>query len=616
VFLYFYQFVGKDLTGIIQFKSVVLGGLLLNLLILGGCGQLATKTSPEQQTSSPKTVSDDSTQARASQDELNLSSIDLSPEDMYRVLLAEMLVVKGDVHSGYKVMFEVATRTRSPQLAERTFKLSMATYDLKAIASAAALWREVSPQQPLAWKASYIMQARDGKIQEALSSWDRFQALSPNDLVHDLMETGVRMTQAVQPENGMAFLQQLHQKFPQEVVMNYVLGMAAEAYKEFDVAIEQLEKTLQRLPLLDPAKIDAALKQQLYRESHHLLASAYLKSGQSDLGLVRLAKYMQANGQDWEFQERYARMEVKVGRFNSAEARYLKVVKNEPEASTSKLSAALLMLEREAYDEAETLLLELENVMPYRSSALYYLGLAAQRQQRLGAAKQYFQQITTNDYLLDARLHMAEIDFPKVGLAKTLESLDAISVTDVSDQVKLLQAKAIFYKKAGKKQKSIMLYDQAIALQEKKVELYLMQAMLFYDLSLFEQYEANLKQALDIDGDDVEILNALGYFYAEQKRELAYAQQLLEKALLLAPNRYYILDSRGWLAYQQGRYQEAESYLRQAFKLQVDEEVLVHLIQTLWKMERFKEAKKLWVDYKDQFPQNEVLQSLIINLRQ
>jgi len=143
-----------------------------------------------------------------------------------------------------------------------------------------------------------------------------------------------------------------------------------------------------------------------------------------------------------------------------------------------------------------------------------------------------------------------------------------------------------------------------------------MQAMLFYDLSLFEQYEANLKQALDIDGDDVEILNALGYFYAEQKRELAYAQQLLEKALLLAPNRYYILDSRGWLAYQQGRYQEAESYLRQAFKLQVDEEVLVHLIQTLWKMERFKEAKKLWVDYKDQFPQNEVLQSLIINLRQ
>jgi len=134
VFLYFYQFVGKDLTGIIQFKSVVLGGLLLNLLILGGCGQLATKTSPEQQTSSPKTVSDDSTQARASQDELNLSSIDLSPEDMYRVLLAEMLVVKGDVHSGYKVMFDVATRTRSPQLAERTFKLSMATYDLKAIA--------------------------------------------------------------------------------------------------------------------------------------------------------------------------------------------------------------------------------------------------------------------------------------------------------------------------------------------------------------------------------------------------------------------------------------------------------------------------------------------------
>lgn len=614
VFLHFYQIMGKDLSGLVVFKPVILRILLLVIgLILSGCAQLKPKAESGSEPGAAQPQSASKPMA-SPQPEKDMAQIELTAAEMYRVMLAEMLVVKGDVRTGFSVMHDVAALTRQPELAERAFKLSMATYDLASIASAAALWRDVSPEEPLAWKASYIMQARDGRVDEAISSWSRFQQLSGQDLVHVLMETGVRVTQAVPAGHGLVFLQQLRQKYPQSLVMHYVLGMASEAYKQYALAIKQLESTIAQINSETSHEMGSELRQQLYRESYYLLANAYLKSGQSELGLVRLADYIKAHPKDWKFQERYARMEVKVGRFDLAESRYLKVVENEPDANTSKLSAALLMLEREAYDEAEALLVELESVLPYRSSALYYLGVSAQRQQKLTQAKRYFQQITTRDYLLDARLHMAEIDFPNVGLVKTLEALDAIEVTEVDDKVKLLQAKAIFYNKAGEKQKSIVVYDQAIALQDQKVELYLMQAMLFYDLALFEQYEANLKQALAIDGDDVEILNALGYFYAEQQREFVYAQQLLDKALTLAPNRYYILDSRGWLAYQQGHYQEAEKFLSRALALQVDEEVLVHLIHTLWKLDRREEAKKLWVEYRNQYPQNEVLQTLILDL--
>lgn len=581
-----------------------------------GCSQLSPKPnemSTSDQVQSP-VQSENATQSSLAEE--NSVDLLLSPQDMYRVLLAEMLVGKGEAQAGYELMYLVALKTRNPQLTERTFKLSMMTYDLNAISQASHLWREVSPEEPLAWKASYIMQAREGDIDSAVASWNRFHALTTNSLAFDVMESVVRLTQAVQPENGMAFLQQLYQQFQPAVVVDYALGMAAEAYKQYDMAIKQLQKTLVKLSSEVSDEQEAQLNEQLYRESNHLLANAYLKSGQSELGLVRLADYAKKHANDAKFQERYARLEVKVGQLDLAEARYMRVIKNEPDAHTSKLSAALLMLEREAYAKAEPLLQQLMSVMPYRSSALYYLGLASQRQQKWDQAKQYFKQITTDDYLVDARLHMAEIDFAKVGLDKTIEELDALVLNEVADQVKILQAKAIFYNRAGEKQKSIVIYDQAIALQDQKIELYLMQAMLFYDLSLFDQYEANLKQALAIDANDVEVLNALGYFYAEQKRELSYAQQLLEKALLLAPDRYYILDSRGWLAYQQGRYQEAESYLSQAFQQQVDEEVLIHLIYTLWKLERYDEAKKLWVNYRAQFPNNEVLQNLIVDLMQ
>lgn len=605
---------GKDLFGFDVLKSVVFrAALLMTGLVLSGCAQLEPRadapTKADFEESAPSAKQQSVSKVDSVQDS---AKIELTAAEMYRVMLAEMLVVKGDVRSGFKIMQEVSTMTRQPELAERTFKLSMATYDLAAIASAAKLWRDVSPDEPMAWKASYIMQARDGRIDEAVSSWHRFHQLSGQNLVHDLMESGVRVTQAVPSKHGMAFLQQLQRKYSQSQVMHYVLGMAAEAYKQYDMAIKHLEITIAEI---DQNDFDGqvAYKNQIYRESHYLLANAYLKSGQAETGLARLRDYIEQHPKDWKFQERYARMEVKVGHFDLAEARYLKVIKNEPSANTSKLSAALLMLEREAYDKADALLIELESVLPYRSSALYYLGVSSQRQNQLVSAKRYFQQITTRDYLLDARLHMAEIDYPQVGLNQTIEALDAIEVTEVEDKVKLLQAKAVFYSKSGEKQQAITAYDQAIALQDQNIELYLMQAMMFYELAQFEQYEANLKQALAIDQDDVEILNALGYYYAEQK-ELLYAKQLLDRALVLAPNRYYILDSRGWLAYQQGHYKEAEEFLSKAFNLQVDEEVLIHLIQALWKLDRHAEAKELWVAYRNQFPQNEALQTIILDL--
>lgn len=592
-------------------KNISQGFLVLTLTLLlglGGCSQ-----SP-QKPSEPSTAKVEVNQSPVEEVEKLSKATPMSADSMYKIMLAEMLVQRKQASAAFSILYPVAQKTRDPKLAERAFQLSMATFDMNVIKEAANFWREVEPDEAVPWKASYLMAVREGAVDEAVSLWQQYQTLSKPNLNQDLVAASERVPQTASVQNGLAFFNKLKQIYPKEAAVYFAYGAAAETYKHPREAISALENAANLYhPMLSDEKAQLnALK--MYRETHHLLANAYLQSGLARLGLKKLADYLDDYPDDWLMQERYARLEVRAGLYQAAEERYLRVVQNEPKAYTSKLSVALLRLERKEYISAELYLKDLQKVPQYRSTATYYLGMAAQEQKHLDQAKTYFEKVKTSDYFLDAQLHLAEIEYKNVGLNETLKRLDALEATQVRDQVKILRAKAVFYNVAGKKQSSIDAYQSAIELDKNRVELYLAQASLYYDLARFKDYERNLKQVLQINENEVDALNALGYFYAEQNRNLDEAVVLLDKALGLAPNRYYILDSRGWLSYQQGQFSEAEDYLNQALQLQLDDEVLIHLIQTQWQLGKQQKAKELWQKYHHYFPQNKRLQKLMDEL--
>ncbi|MGC9386195.1 MAG: tetratricopeptide repeat protein [Hydrogenovibrio sp.] len=596
-------------------------GLLGVLLSLAACGQFpkspsvetteadSTSVAPVVQQPQPLAAPEVIESQKAS-----LASAKMPPDVMYKIMVGEMLVQKGQSANAFGVLYPVAAETKDPGLAERVFKLSMTTYDLNAIQASAKLWRDVSPQEAMAWKASYLISVREGKVSEALTFWKRYQALSKVTLEQDLIATGIRVAQAAPEKDGLRFLAELKAQYPEIPAASFALGAAAESYRAYETAIPALEAAAQMYQARMKAKPDDYDAQKLYRESNQLLANAFLKSGQADLGLQRLTSYINQNPDDWLMQERFARLEVKAGYFDAAEKRYQRIVENEPKAYTSRLSLALLRLERGAFAKADASLKSLQKVPQYRSTANYYLGVSAQKQGEPEQAITYFKMIDSADYLVDARLHIAEMEYPKIGLDRTIENLEAIPTSELNDQIKVLRGKAIFYNIAGNKEKAIGEYQQAIELDDQKADLYLMQAMLFYDLQQYDAYEQNLEKALALDSENVDALNALGYFLVEQGRDLERAEQLLDKALSIAPNRYYVLDSRGWLAYQLGDYEQAKQYLERALAIQMDDEVLLHLIQAKWRLGEKAQAVELWQAHHRKFPDNEPLQQIIETL--
>jgi Flp pilus assembly protein TadD len=119
--------------------------------------------------------------------------------------------------------------------------------------------------------------------------------------------------------------------------------------------------------------------------------------------------------------------------------------------------------------------------------------------------------------------------------------------------------------------------------------------------------EPHLRRLIAVRPDHAHAYNALGYSFADRNVRLDEAQQLIDKALQLAPDDPFILDSKGWVLYRRGESAAALDVLRKAFALRADPEIAAHLGEVLWSLGRKDEARQTWGSALKANPGNEVL---------
>jgi uncharacterized protein HemY len=90
---------------------------------------------------------------------------------------------------------------------------------------------------------------------------------------------------------------------------------------------------------------------------------------------------------------------------------------------------------------------------------------------------------------------------------------------------------------------------------------------------------------------------------------------LIEKALELAPEDYFIADSLGWVQYREGDLQGAAETLRRAYAGRPDAEIGAHLGEVLWQLGEREEADRVWQESLKSAPENETLRKTIERLR-
>ena len=524
----------------------------------------------------------------------------IEPSIMFELMLGEMLAERGDPYSAYNLQFPIAQKTQDVRLAERSFELAMLAGFAEGIEQSAALWRSLDPMQASAWRVGYLMALRHGNVGEALDAWQSYRKVSDLSLEDDLKNASAHAVQATQAQDGMAFFQGLVNLYPDEWSASFALAYAANHYNQPMVAVEALEDVASRL--VSPVEV------------YFALANLYIEQDLTQQGLAFLESFVNQNPEQWMMQERFARLEVKAELYVSAKQRYQRIIEANPRAYTSLLSLALLELELGEVEQAKTNFLSLLQVNGYADVSNYYLGVISHSEGDYQQAMAFLEKVQHPSYYIDANILIAQTLVSTQGLESGILHLDQLKATENDDLAKVFRVQAIFYSQFEQWSQSLNYYQLALELAPNDLPIMFGMSMVLYEMKHHEAYETLAKEMVKRFPNEADALNALGYFYVERNIKLDEAEKLLDRALDIDPNRYHILDSRGWLEYQRGNYQAAEGYLQRAWALQKDAEVLVHLFKAKWAQGKRAQAEKLWQQYAPLFSTLPKLEQLINDL--
>ena len=107
--------------------------------------------------------------------------------------------------------------------------------------------------------------------------------------------------------------------------------------------------------------------------------------------------------------------------------------------------------------------------------------------------------------------------------------------------------------------------------------------------------ESDFRRALELNPENPDVLNYLGYGLVEERVNLDEALDMIERAVDARPDDGYITDSLGWALYRLGRTDEAVAPMERAVSLRpLDPLINDHLGDVLWATGRKREARFQW----------------------
>lgn len=169
--------------------------------------------------------------------------------------------------------------------------------------------------------------------------------------------------------------------------------------------------------------------------------------------------------------------------------------------------------------------------------------------------------------------------------------------------------------------------ESAIRIMEDGITHYPENGELFFELALILEQQENSNKAIktmlrviDLEPENAEALNFVGYTWADQNRNLEKALAYIVKANNLKPNNGFILDSLGWVYYRLGNLVLAEQYLIQASQQEdTDPHIYDHLgdvYQEIGEIEKAVDAYKKALKKSTEIDFIQTLQKKIENLTQ
>ena len=248
------------------------------------------------------------------------------------------------------------------------------------------------------------------------------------------------------------------------------------------------------------------------------------------------------------------------------------------------------------------------------TSALIYLSQIADERNDGVAALDWLSRIPSldgkNTAYFSSQMRKAQLLAKYNKLDEALAFLHAYPATP-AEHTQVIQMEAELLRDNNRVKEAYALLQTAVADHPENTDLLYDYAMMAEKLDHLPEMESALRTVIRLTPKNQHAYNALGYSWADRSMRLPEARELIQKALELAPDDPFIMDSMGWLEFRQNNAKVALPLLQKAYDIRPDVEIAAHLGEVLWSLGNKPEAKKIWQEAIKKEPGNALLKSTV-----
>ena len=525
---------------------------------------------------------------------------DLSEPTLYDFLVGEIALQRGDLPLAAKTYLELARSTRDARVARRAVEVANQAKLAEVALAAARLWYELEPStHALQVLAATLVTAK--RVDEAGPVIEKLFSAEGVNRENAFMQLNRLLAGNPDKKANLRVVRGLAAKHPQLPQAHFAVAQAAAVADD------------------DPAALAAAREAQKLRpdwELAVLLEAQVLQKRSPAAAAKRLAQFVEAYPNSREARLSYARVLVQEKRFAEARKQFEAVAGASPQNPDVIYAVGLLAYQLKDYGAAEDYMKRVLR-LDYRDpeGVRYLLGQIAEEQKQWPRAIEWYESIQGGDHVVPARMRTANALAKQGKLDEARAYLKRVAAENPEDAVQVTVAEAQLLRDAQRHKDAFTLLSEALDKQPEQPELLYDLALTAEKLERFDLLEKHLRKLIEVKPDHAHAYNALGYSFAERNTRLPEARKLIEKALELAPEDYFIIDSLGWVLYREGDLKGAARELRRAYSGRPDAEIGAHLGEVLWMLGERDEARRIWDESLKAGPDNETLLKTIKRLR-
>jgi tetratricopeptide (TPR) repeat protein len=538
-----------------------------------------------------------------------LPNVNMTPAMMAQLMQAEMAFKNGDWQGPYLTMMSLAQQTKDPRLAKRAAEMALSAKQADDALAAVKLWRQYAPDSEEAsqyYLGLIILSDNLGEAESILKQ--RLAEATPAARGLVMFQMQQLLLRAKDKEAAAGMLERLVAPYGNLMETHVVLAQAALAKNDKAAARREAQAALQIKPDSEIAALTVA------------------QVSEDEGGAIKVLKdFLAAHPEAREVRSAYARLLVNEKQYEAARQEFLTLDKAQPDNPGTLYALGILsmqMNDRPAAEKYFSRFVDLMDKAPEDerdpSKAVMILSQLAEERGDYKAAADWLDRLDSEDPKVQfgAQLRRAQLTAKQGDVAGARKLLSTLKTDDKTEQAQVVLVDAQILRDAGKGREAFKLMEQGVKRFPDNMDFLYDYALMAEKMGKTAVMEKSLRKVIAKSPDNMQAYNALGYSLADRNVRLKEAHRLIDKALKMAPNDPFILDSMGWVQYRMGKLDDAEAHLRKAYTLRNDPEIAVHLGEVLWKKGQKDDARKLWREAQAKDPKNDALKSTLARLHQ